>query len=114
MQCQKYGSTSVTISYRSHCTGFTFPEGITEVPLLSKLEGNTAHFIDGTTREIDAIILCTGYISTYPFMEANLSLKAENTLWIDNLYKGTVFYKNWNLHYIGMHDQFYTLTMFDI
>jgi trimethylamine monooxygenase len=47
-QCYKYGAKSITISYRSAALGFDWPEGIDEKPLLMHLEGNEAHFADGT------------------------------------------------------------------
>ena len=48
---------------------FGWPEGITEVPALRHLDGRTAHFADGTRRDVDAIILCTGYQHHFPFID---------------------------------------------
>src|SRR5690625_7705318 len=56
-QCYKYGAKSITISYRSAALGFDWPENFSERPLLTKVEGKTAHFVDGSTCEVDAIIL---------------------------------------------------------
>ena len=47
--------------WRTKPMGFHWPEGMEERPLLTKLEGKTAHFKDGSSQEVDAIILCTGY-----------------------------------------------------
>ncbi|UIJ95094.1 NAD(P)/FAD-dependent oxidoreductase [Sinorhizobium meliloti] len=113
-QCWKYGAKSVTTSYRSKPMGFNWPENFEERPLLTKLENKTAHFADGSTKEVDALILCTGYQHHFPFLPDELRLKTANRLWVDHLYKGVVFDKNPQLFYIGMQDQFYTFNMFDV
>lgn len=112
-QCWKYGAKSVTTSYRSKPMGFNWPENFEERPLLTKLVNKTAHFIDGTTKEVDAVILCTGYQHHFPFLPDSLRLKTANRLWADSLYRGVVFDKNPQLFYVGMQDQFYTFNMFD-
>ncbi|ABR62137.1 SidA/IucD/PvdA family monooxygenase [Sinorhizobium medicae] len=113
-QCWKYGAKSVTTSYRSKPMGFNWPENFEERPLLTKLENTTAHFADGSTKEVDALILCTGYQHHFPFLPDELRLKTANRLWADHLYKGVVFDGNPQLFYIGMQDQFYTFNMFDV
>jgi trimethylamine monooxygenase len=81
--------------------------------LLEKLDGKTAIFKDGTKKDIDAIILCTGYLHHHPFMEDSLRIKSRNRLYPGNLYKGIFWWNNPKLMYIGMQDQFYTFNMFD-
>ncbi|EAU42084.1 hypothetical protein FP2506_16664 [Fulvimarina pelagi HTCC2506] len=112
-QCWKYGAKSITSSYRSKPMGFHFPDNWEEKPLLTEVDGNTAKFKDGTTKHIDAIILCTGYLHHYPFLEDDLRLRSENRLWPLNLWKGVVWETNPQLFYIGAQDQFYTFNMFD-
>lgn len=113
-QCWKYGAKSVTTSYRSKPMGFNWPENFEERPLLVKLENKTAHFLDGSKKDVDALILCTGYQHHFPFLPDDLRLKTANRLWADGLYKGVIFDKNPQLFYIGMQDQFYTFNMFDV
>ena len=113
LQCHKYGANSVTICYRTAPMGFHWPDGMEELPLMTKLEGKTAHFKDGQTRDVDAIILCTGYQHCFPFMEDSLRLRTNNRLYPANLYKGVVWENNPKLMYLGMQDQYYTFTMFD-
>jgi trimethylamine monooxygenase len=113
IQCYKYGATEITFSHRTAPMGFAFPAACTEVPLLMKVEGKTAHFKDGTTREVDAIILCTGYQHHFPFLPDELKLKTKNRLWPLDLYKGIFWEKNPKLIYLGMQDQYYTFNMFD-
>jgi trimethylamine monooxygenase len=112
-QCWKYGARSVTATYRSKPMGFSWPKGFEERPLLQKLVGKTAHFKDGSTKEIDAIILCTGYQHHFPFLPEDLRLKTVNRLWPLGLYKGVIWEANPKLSFIGMQDQFYTFNMFD-
>jgi trimethylamine monooxygenase len=112
-QCWKYGARSVTATYRTKPMGFKWPSNFEERPLLQKLVNKTAHFKDGSTKEVDAIILCTGYQHHFPFMAEDLRLKTNNRLWPLGLYKGVVWEENPRLHYLGMQDQFYTFNMFD-
>ena len=111
-QCWKYGCKSVTISHRTAPTGYKWPNSFTEVPLLEKVEGSTCFFKDGSTKNVDAIILCTGYLHSFPFLEDSLRLKATNRLAINDLYKGIAYVHNPKLFFIGMQNQFFTFNMF--
>ncbi len=112
-QCWKYGCKSVTISHRTAPTGYDWPGAFTEVPLLERVDNRTAYFKDGSSRKVDAIILCTGYRHHFPFMEDRLKLRTANRLATSNLFKGTVFIDNPKVFYLGMQDQWYTFSMFD-
>jgi len=112
-QCWKYGAKSVTNSYRTAPMGFDWPENWEERPLLEKVEINTATFKDGSTKRIDAIILCTGYKHHFPFLPDDLRLRTANRLATADLYKGVAYVHNPGLFYIGMQDQWYTFNMFD-
>lgn len=114
LQTYKYGAKSVTISYRTAPMGFKWPEGIEEVPLLTKLEGKVAHFQDGSSKKVDAIVFCVGYQHSFPFLEDSLRLKTKNRLYPGSLYKGIFWLPNPKLMYLGMQDQFYTFSMFDV
>jgi trimethylamine monooxygenase len=113
LQSKKYGASAVTVSYRTAAMGFEWPEGIEELPLLSGMEGKTAHFSDGSTREVDAVILCTGYQHCFPFIEDSLRLRTDNVLYPPELYRGVFWVDNPKVMYIGMQDQYYTFTLFD-
>ena len=113
VQSYKHGAKSVTISYRSQPLGVDWPEGMKEVPLLEKFEGDLGYFSDGTSQRFDAVVMCTGYQHKFPFLPDELRLKTANCLYPENLYKGLVFNKLPNLLYLGMQDQYYTFNMFD-
>ncbi|MYE37302.1 MAG: NAD(P)/FAD-dependent oxidoreductase, partial [Rhodobacteraceae bacterium] len=66
-----------------------------------------------SSKKIDSIILCTGYLHHFPFLEDNLKLKTANRLATADLYKGVVWAHNPKLFYLGMQDQWYTFNMFD-
>jgi len=112
-QCYKYGCKSVTFSYRTRPMGFDWPAAFEERPLLAKLVGKTAHFSDGTTAEVDAVVMCTGYLHHFPFLPDDLRLKTRNRLYPPALYKGVFSTANPKLIYLGMQDQYYTFNMFD-
>ena len=112
-QCWKYGCKSVTVSHRTAAMGYDWPDNWQEVPLLTHLDGTTAHFKDGTSKTIDAVILCTGYQHHFPFLPDTLRLKTANRLAAADLYKGVAFVDNPALFYLGMQDQWFTFNMFD-
>jgi len=113
LQSKKYGADSVTISYRTEPMGFPWPAGIDEVPLLTRVDGSTAYFADGTARDVDVIVLCTGYQHSFGYISDELRLRTANVLYPGNLYKGVFWLGNPDLMYLGMQDQYYTFTMFD-
>ena len=112
-QCWKYGCKSVTVAHRTAPMGFDWPDNWQEVPALLKVDGKTAHFKDGSHKEVDAIILCTGYKHHFSFLPDDLRLKTVNRLAAADLYKGVVWAHNPKLFYLGMQDQWFTFNMFD-
>ena len=113
LQCHKYGAKSVTMCWRTVAMGFKWPETMDERPLLTKVEGKTVSFKDGSSKDFDAIILCTGYQHHFPFLDDELRLRTHNRMHPPHLYKGIFWLDNPKLMYLGMQDQFYTFSMFD-
>lgn len=112
-QCWKYGARSVTSCYRSGPMGFDWPDNWEEKPALQRVEAKTAYFADGSSKDVDAIILCTGYRHYFPFLPDDLRLKTKNRLATADLYKGVVYAHNPRMFYLGMQDQWFTFNMFD-
>merc|ERR1712072_1268244 len=118
MQCIKFGAKSATVVYRTAPRDMGFPEkgwAITE----KKGEGlcfdgasGEFKFGDGSSLKADAVIYCTGYLHTFPFLSGDLDLKTKNRLVPDMLWKGIVHPNNTKLTFIGMPDQYYTFTKF--
>lgn len=116
LQFLKYGVENIVCSWRTKPMGLPWPPQITEKPLLTKIEGNTVHFKDGTTADVDDIILCTGYLYSFPYLEDDLCLKSTgNLLYPPGLYKGTLWTRGGNnkVLYMAMQNQQFTYTMFD-
>lgn len=114
LQCYKYGAKSVTSCYRTAPMGFRWPEVWDERPLFNRIEDSTVHFDDGTSKDVDAIIMCTGYLHHFPFLADDLRLVTSNRLWPLGLYKSVVWEDNPKVMYLGMPDQFYTFNHFDV
>ncbi len=112
-QCWKYGAKSLTVAHRTAPMGFDWPSNWQEVPIVTHVDTDTAYFSDGTSKKIDAIILCTGYKHHFPFLPDDLRLKTKNRLATADLYKGVAFVHNPKMFYIGMQDQWFTFNMFD-
>lgn len=112
-QAFKMGARSVTASYRTAPMGYDWPEGFEERPCVERFEGRTVHFADGTSKEVDAVILCTGYLHKYPFLPAELALSSPNNVYPDGLYRGVLWQGNPRLAYLGAQDQWFTFNMFD-
>ena len=83
------------------------------MPLLTRVDKNTCHFKHGSSKKIDAIIMCIGYLHHFPFLPDGLRLQTDNRLSPLNLCKGVFWEDNPRLMYLGMQDQFYTFNMFD-
>lgn len=112
-QCYKYGARTITSCYRTAPMGYKWPANWEEKPNLERVDVDTAYFADGSSKKIDAIILCTGYLHHFPFLPEALRLKTDNRLWPLKLYKGVVWEDNPKLFYLGMQDQWYSFNMFD-
>ena len=114
IQCMKFGATSVAISARRP-TGLKWRPGYTEYPVMTKVEGSTCYFKDGQHTDVDAIIMCTGYLHCFPFVESDIRMKPENVYYPKQLYKGVVLMESGNnqMMYLGMQNQAFSFPMFD-
>ncbi|MCO8041974.1 NAD(P)/FAD-dependent oxidoreductase [Acinetobacter bohemicus] len=112
-QCYKYGAKQIYTCYRTKPMGFKWPRNWSEKKQLVRVDEDTAYFGDNSSAKVDAIILCTGYLHHFPFIEDKLRLRTHNCLYPLGLYQGVVWEKNPRLFYLGMQDQWYTFNMFD-
>ena len=114
LQTYKFGAKSVTISYRTKSMGLKWPDGIEERPLLTRIQGSTVHFSDGSQGEFQSIVYCTGYRHHFPFLPHHLRLTTDKNCWYpDPLYKGMFFQDQPRLIYMGMQNLWYSLLLFD-
>jgi len=116
LQCLKYGAKGIICTWRSKPMGFKWPKEVEEKPLVQRFEGKIAHFKDGSSAEVDVVMMCTGYLHSYPYLREELRLKSKNVMYPPGLYKGIVWQNGGNnkLLYCGVQDQYYTYTMFDV
>lgn len=84
-QLWKYGAKTVTACYRTKPLKFHFPDNWEVKPLLVRVDGKTCFFKDGTSKQIDVIVLCTGYLHHFPFLSEPLRLQTDNRLWPKSL-----------------------------
>lgn len=113
LQAYKYGAKSVTMSYRTKRMAYQWPKNIDEKFLLTKIEGRTVHFPDGTTRDFDSIIYCTGYKHNFPFLNDEIRLVTGNSLYPDGLYKGIFFLNQPRIMYLAMQALLFGSSIFD-
>ena len=120
IQCVKYGAKHCFLGYREKhekhpWNAVKFPaEFFTRKSDVEKITESGVIFKDKSEKCIDAIIICTGYQCTYPFMAENLRLETRNRWNVENLYENTVFIDNPRLFYMGMMNQALSVIMFDV
>ena len=114
LQTYKFGAKSVTISYRTRPLNLKWPAEVEELPLLTRIEGRSVHFRDGSQRNFDSIIMCTGYQHHFTFMADDLRLVTRNRQYPDHLYKGLLFHSLPRLAYLGMQNLTFSFPGLDI
>ncbi|KAL4232886.1 hypothetical protein ACF0H5_007573 [Mactra antiquata] len=115
LHCLKYGAKHIYISWRTQPTGLKWPKGIEERPGVTRFDAKNAYFKDGSRTAIDAVIFCTGFRNHFPYLDTNLRIGEDTSLYPDGLYKATLFLNGGNnkLFYIGAQDQLYSFNYFD-
>ncbi|KAL3286888.1 hypothetical protein HHI36_001375 [Cryptolaemus montrouzieri] len=68
---------------------FNFPAGLIRKPLVERINGNTVFFQDESKEEIDAILLCTGFNISYPFLSTKCGIVVEDN-YVKNVYKEVI------------------------
>jgi dimethylaniline monooxygenase (N-oxide forming) len=72
---------------------------LTVKPNVERLDGDTVHFADGSVERIDAIIYCTGYRITFPFLDPTLFAAHDNRI---ALFHRVVDPDHHGLYFIGL------------
>lgn len=112
---QKFGVEHIIISWKDKPLGHNWHRGIEERQLVEKFQGNTAYFKDGTTAEVDVVLLCTGYRLEFPFLSDELRLKSKMLFHPENLYNGILWMNGGNdkLMYNGLQYTIFNFTLFE-
>jgi cation diffusion facilitator CzcD-associated flavoprotein CzcO len=72
---------------------------ITVKPNIKRLDGDTVHFVDGTSEKIDIIVYCTGYKITFPFFDPSVFEAQDNQV---SLYHRVVDPERPGLYFLGL------------
>lgn len=72
---------------------------ITVKPNIARLDRDAVEFVDGTRERVDAIIYCTGYRITFPFLDGSLAAAPDNEV---ALYHRVVDPDHPGLYFIGL------------
>lgn len=68
-------------------------------PNIERLEGDTVHFTDGTSEQVDIIIYCTGYKITFPFLAETIITARDNEI---SLFHRVVDPAHPGLYFLGL------------
>ena len=80
----------------------TLPENVEQQrPIMSISVDGTVLFEDGQERKVDCILLCTGYIFSFPFLHDDCSIQVRNNR-VTHLYKHIFNTKYPTLSFIGV------------
>ena len=68
-------------------------------PNISRIDGDTVHFVDGTSAVVDTIVWCTGYRIRFPFLDPGVMDSAGNHV---PLFRRVVHPERPGLYFIGL------------
>ncbi len=68
-------------------------------PNIARLDGDTVHFVDGSSERIDVIVYCTGYKISFPFFDESLVNAQDNDI---SLYHRVVDPAHPGLYFVGL------------
>ncbi|WP_067534987.1 flavin-containing monooxygenase [Nocardia crassostreae] len=101
---EAHPSASEEFLHRAGCGDITFK------PAITRLDGNTVYFADGSDEEVDVVLCATGYHISFPFFtDSELVPDAQNRL---PLFKQMVKPGIDNLFYLGLAQPLPTLVNF--
>ncbi len=72
---------------------------LTVLPAIDRFEGSKVFFVDGSAHEIDAVVYCTGYKVTFPFLDKRVVRADDNRV---DLYRRVVDPDNPGLYFVGL------------
>ena len=72
---------------------------ITVLPTVDRFEGAKVFFVDGSAREVDVVVYCTGYKVTFPFLDERVVRATDNHV---DLYRRVVDPDHPGLYFVGL------------
>lgn len=77
------------------------PTAITEVFAVEKIEGRQFTLADGSVITADILLLCTGYLYSYPFLDRSCGINVDNNF-VTPLYRHLVNIDNPTMCLLGV------------
>ncbi|KAG5891240.1 hypothetical protein JTB14_004355 [Gonioctena quinquepunctata] len=104
----------VTLSHRSELHPLVkLPGNVVFKPEVECFKEKTVIFKDGSEEDIHAVILCTGYIYSYPFLSHDCEIRVENN-WVKYLYKQMINIKHPTMAFIGIPFRIFPFPVFGV
>lgn len=69
---------------------YEFPDNVIHKPDVSLIRESQVQFVDGTVATVDAIIYCTGYKYSFPFLDETCGIRLEENRYVSPTYKGFI------------------------
>ena len=91
------------------------PDNVEDLPGITELKADgMVCFEDGRERQVDSIILATGYLYSYPFLTEDSGIKVENGKRVTPLYKHTFNAVHPSIAIVGVNFGFLPFPAFDL
>lgn len=87
------------------------PSQLIQVMEISRIEKNKVYFINGNSVQVDAIIYCTGYLITFPFLDESCGITVDNN-YVYPLYKHMININYPTMCFLGMNTKVVPFPMF--
>lgn len=90
-----------------------FPDNLTQKPDVMEFTEAGAQFTDGSVENFNAIVFCTGYKYTFPFLSVDCGVSVDDN-YVSPLFKHVLNINNPTMGFIGLPFQVCASQMFDL
>lgn len=90
-----------------------FPDNLTQKPDVMEFTEAGAQFTDGSVENFNAIVFCTGYKYTFPFLSVDCGVSVDEN-YVSPLFKHVLNINNPTMGFIGLPFQVCASQMFDL
>ncbi|CAG9863786.1 unnamed protein product [Phyllotreta striolata] len=114
LQVSRFAKKVYFSHHSERASATTFPPNVEHMPDVKRIIGDkTVEFVNGCRRDIDVILLCTGYRYNFPFLHESCGITMEDNF-IQPLYKHMIHLEKPTLSFIGIPFNVCTFHMFDL
>ena len=108
-------AAAVYLVYNRSPVQYRLPPNAEQLPSVVNIDSDgTVHFANGVSRQCDAIILCTGYKYSFPFLTAESGVQVEDGKRVAPLFKHTFSAVHPSMAFVGLNFQINSFPYFDI